>query len=128
MPSQSATFTSSAYAPDRLIGQNAGLLYAESVVVASGAGVLLRGAVLGKITSSGKYVLSLSTASNGSQNPAAVLVDDVDATSADAPALAYTRGDFNGSALILGAAHTIASVREALKDIGIFILADQGGV
>jgi hypothetical protein len=37
-----------------------------------GAGVLPRGALLGKITASGKYVLSLAAANDGSQVPDAV--------------------------------------------------------
>lgn len=48
-----------------------------------GAGKLYAGAVLAKITATGKYVLCVETASDGSQTPLAILYDDVDATNGD---------------------------------------------
>jgi hypothetical protein len=68
-----------------------GNLSIDYIVVASGAGVLYPGSVLGVITASGKYVLCDPAATDGSQNAAAILYDRVDATSADAPAVAVTR-------------------------------------
>lgn len=124
---QTATFTSTAYVPDALIAQNAHLLHAESVTLLAGQN-LLRGALLGKITATGKYVLSLSAAVDGSQTPAAVLVDDTNATAADVATPAYFRGDFQAQAVILGASHTIASVREALRAKSILLINTQGGV
>lgn len=126
---QSASFGTTAYTPGGLIAANSDLLYHEQLILASGQN-LVRGAVLGKVTASGKYVLSAAGASDGSQNPAAILVDDTDtdASAADAAVLGYTRGDFLASGLTLGAGHTTASVRAAFKDIGIFISTDLGGV
>lgn len=54
----------------------------DVVTIASGADLKV-GAVLGKITSNGKYVLSNPAASDGSQTPVAVLLKDADAASAD---------------------------------------------
>lgn len=62
----------------------------ETVTVDTG--VLKVGTVLGRITASGKYVLHDNAAADGSQNAAAVLLADVDATSADVLAPALVRG------------------------------------
>ena len=40
----------------------------------------------------------------------------------DTTAMAYARGDFNASALTLGASHTIASIQEGLRAKGITLL------
>lgn len=50
------------------------------------------GAVLGRITASGKMKLSTATGTDGAQNAAAVLLDDVDATAADATGIVVVRG------------------------------------
>lgn len=113
--------TEGTYTPDNLLAGNAHLLVGRKVTVLQGQ-VLPRGAVLGLITASGKYKLSASGASDGSQTPDLILAEAVDATSADATALAYERGDFNSNALTLGTGHTVASVREGLRAKGITLL------
>jgi hypothetical protein len=50
------------------------------------------GAVLGRITASGKMKLSTATGTDGAQNAAAVLLYAVDATAADAPGIVVLRG------------------------------------
>jgi len=50
------------------------------------------GAVLGRITASGKMKLSTATGTDGAQNAAAVLLYDVDATGADATGIVVVRG------------------------------------
>jgi hypothetical protein len=107
---------------DNLIAGNAHLLVGRKITIVSGQGVLVRGTVLGKVTASGKYVKSLSASSDGSQTPDLILAQDVDATSADAQALAYARGDFAAQALTLGTAHTVASITEGLRAKGITII------
>lgn len=52
-------------------------------VLATGSGILRPGIVLGRITASSKLVPLAPAASDGSQNAAAVLLENVDATSAD---------------------------------------------
>ena len=80
---------------------------------------LKRGSVLGKITASGKFNLSLSAAGDGSQVPAAILAEDTDASGGDKVTVAYFGGVFDENALTYGTAHTKASVREQLRDYGI---------
>ena len=120
-----ATFTSDTFVPDGLVARNAALLVSEPIVLITGQN-LVRGALLGKITASSKYTLSLSASADGSQVPVAVLVHDCDATAADANTLGYTRGDFMAEKLVLGAGHTLASVKDGLQDRGIFTFTTQG--
>ncbi len=64
----------------------------ETVTLASGAGKLAPGTVLGKITTGGKYTGLAPAATNGSQNAAGILWAAVDATDADAPGVVLLRG------------------------------------
>jgi hypothetical protein len=68
-----------------------GRLSRDNIIVASGAGNLQPGTVLGELTASGKFVPSPAAAADGSETAIAVLVGGVDATSADAVAVAVTR-------------------------------------
>lgn len=60
-----------------------GTLSRDVVTIASGAGKLEAGTVLGKLTAGGKYVPSPDAGADGSQVAIAVLAYAVDATSAD---------------------------------------------
>lgn len=64
----------------------------ETVTLASGAGKIAPGTVLGRITTGGKYTILTPGASNGSQNAAGILWGPVDATDADAPGVVILRG------------------------------------
>ena len=99
----------------------AGGTYTTRVVTIVSGQDLEVGAVLGKITASGKYTLSLSASSDGSQTPDLVLAQDCDASGGDKQALCYETGQIVASALTLGASHTIASIREGMRDKGLVI-------
>lgn len=75
----------------------------KKVTVVSGAGALKAGTLLGKITTGGKYTTwdnrTSGGATDGSEVLVGVLVHDVDATSADQPAVIYVDGTFLQSAL-----------------------------
>jgi hypothetical protein len=64
----------------------------DTVTLASGAGKLIPGTVLGKITTGGKFTPLAPGASNGSQSAAGILWGHADATEADAPAVVLVRG------------------------------------
>ncbi len=118
-------FTSQgSYAPDNLIGGEFPRV-ARKITVASGAD-LARGSLLGKITASGKYVLSLSAAEDGSQTPDAILAEDASAATADTQVIAYFSGEFNELVVTFGAGHTADSLRESLRDKSIFLTKNQG--
>lgn len=107
------------YTHDNLIAGTAVNMVTESIVLDTGD--LTRGALLGKITATGKYVLSLSAATDGSEVPVAVLAEDADATAADVTTVAYLTGEFNTAAMTFGTGHTAASVKDGLRDLGIFL-------
>jgi len=103
--------------PDNLIAGDLKRV-TDEVVILSGQ-VLTRGSVVGLVTASDKMILSLSAAGDGSQTPAGILAEDVDATGGDKRAPLYRTGEFNPAALTLGAGHTIASIQAGLRDAGI---------
>lgn len=92
----------------------------DEVTILAGA-AFVRGTVLGRITASDKYTLSASAAGNGSEVPSAILLHDIPADVADRKASVAFTGQFNPDALTLGAGHTIASIRFALRQVGIFL-------
>jgi hypothetical protein len=64
----------------------------DTVTVASGAGKLEPGTVLGKITSGGKFTTLAPAATNGSQTAAGILWAGVDASASDVPGVVLLRG------------------------------------
>jgi len=64
----------------------------DTVTVASGAGKLEPGTVLGKITSGGKFTALAPAATNGSQTAAGILWAGIDASAADTPGVVLLRG------------------------------------
>lgn len=83
------------------------------ITVASGAGELARGTVLGRVTADDKFITSLSAAVDGSEAPECVLAADIDATAGDVDTVAYYSGKFDASKLTIGTGHTVASLNDA---------------
>lgn len=107
-----------AYVPKNLL--SGGTHTTRKVTIISGQN-LTAGAVLGKITASSKYNLSLLAAADGSQTPDMVLAHDVDASAGDKEAIAIetcTAG-LVSTALTIGTGHTLASIREGLRAKGL---------
>ncbi|MBU68547.1 MAG: head decoration protein [Cupriavidus sp.] len=115
---QQPGITAQAYVPDQLI---AGALQIVTDSVTITGGPYKRGAVLGRITASGKYTLALSASSDGSQTPVAILADDADGSAGDVVGGVYLMAEVNGAALILGAGITLAAAKTALRSVGIFV-------
>jgi len=92
-----------------------------SVTIAAGAN-LERGAVLGKVTATGKYKLSAAAASDGSQTPVVVLLEDAAAESEDTEALVMITGSVVETGLIYGTGHSHATVWEPLSKQSIYIV------
>lgn len=111
--------TDDAFIPDRLIAGDEVL--SDQITLISGQN-LLRGAVVGKITASGKYTLSLAASNDGSQIPDRILAHDTNASGGDKVTPAYYNGDFDANAVILGTGHTVASVFEGLRGKGINLI------
>lgn len=67
------------------------MLSRDALTIASGAGVVKAGTVLGKITASGKYTPYDDGLANGAQTANAINCYEVDATSADVEVTCITR-------------------------------------
>jgi hypothetical protein len=103
----------------------------ESIIINDAAATLKVGAVLGKVTATGKYKLATSGAADGSQNPVAVLIIDglgssrdiVLAANTDTKAIVLARGPVivADAALQLGAGITAAAAKTALAAVGIIV-------
>lgn len=78
-----ATLTEGRHTGEFILSTLGNISYSKATI-ASGAGKVLAGTVIGKITASGKYVPSPATGADGSQTAVAVTLSEVDATSADA--------------------------------------------
>lgn len=67
-------------------------VYSREVVTLLTGTAYQRGAVLGRITASGKYKLATATGADGAETAAAVLLHDADATGGDVSAVVLARG------------------------------------
>ena len=103
------------------------LMLSRPVTVAAGANasgvVLPRGAILGQITATKKWTLSVAAATDGSQVPKSVLSADIDASAVDVICPAYFTGEFADLMCTYGAGHSQATVDAAFIASGqpIFI-------
>jgi len=111
------SFTTEVYNPDRLIAGDENIITRDETLITGQN--LKRGALLGKITASGKLTLSLAAAVDGSEVPFGILVDDIDATAADKVAPMYMKGEFDEGEMTFGTGHTADSVRDGLRRLGI---------
>lgn len=108
------------------------LSFCRDVVTVNDAAQTLKvGAVLGKVTATGKYKLCTSGAADGSQTPAAIVIADAAgnsndialAATTDTKVLVLTRGPVivADAALQLGTGITAAAVKAALAPAGILV-------
>lgn len=86
-----------------LVSEAPGSLSRETVTVASGAGALVAGTVMGKVTASGKYIPYDDDNVDGSEAAVGLLLSAVDATSADQDATLIVRLAEVASSLIVWA-------------------------
>jgi hypothetical protein len=109
--------TEGRHAAEFILSEAAGMRSRDNIVIASGAGKLAAGTIVGKVTASGKYVPSPVSGADGSQSAAAVTLYAVDATSADAPVSAITRdAEVNGKILTYDASVDQAAEKTAKHD------------
>jgi hypothetical protein len=91
----------------------------EEVTLASEQNLKL-GSVLGKVTASGEYKLVNRAATDGSQEPYCVLMEDVNATDSTAVGIAYLTGEFIRGKLIFGGTDTWETHLVAARKNSIF--------
>jgi len=104
-------------------------LVSTQVTVLSGQNLVL-GTVLGQITTGGKVVIVDSGNVDGSENPFAVLSEDVDASAADKVGAAFITGEFDSSKMVFGGTDTVATHLVAARNLSIFFkkTTDVAGV
>lgn len=110
---------SSLFVPDQLVSGPLQLV-TDSVTIGV-AGVLKRGMVLGMVTASGAFIPSKKDATDGSEKPSAILVDDVDTTAAAQTGGVYLMGEFNQHRLIFDATWTVAELKAQFRPLAIFL-------
>lgn len=71
----------------------------------------------------GNFILSVKTASDGSQTPAAILADFADASGGPVRTGAYVMAEVNGRALNFDASWNLQTLTSALRPNGIFVKA-----
>ncbi|WP_433693223.1 head decoration protein [Paraburkholderia phenoliruptrix] len=71
--------------------------------------------------SAGTYILSVKTASDGSQTPVAILADAADATAGPVTTGAYLMAEVNGNALNYDASWNLTTLTAALRPYSIFV-------
>ena len=86
-----AELTEGTHAREAIVSEANGSRSREQIVVLSGEGKVSACAILGRVTATGKYRIYDETNSDGSEVAAAMLLDAVDATSADADGAAIVR-------------------------------------
>lgn len=109
---------SSLFLPDQLIAGTLQLVTDTGIIT---GGTYKRGTVLGMVTASGKYKLSVKTATDGSETPVAILVDNVDAATADQNGGLYLMGEFNQNHIIFDNSWAIPALKTALRPLAIFL-------
>lgn len=116
-----------AFIPDQLIAGD--LKIVTDTVPVGGSAVYPRGTVLGMVTATGIWIPSIKTATDGSQVPAAILVDQCDTTTVS-PQVAgvYQMGEFNFNALTYdaswgtkGSPATLNALKAAMVQTNIFL-------
>lgn len=115
--------TEGRHAGEFILSEAAGQRSRENVTIVSGQD-LKAGAVLGKITTGGKYTEVNQGADDGSQTAVAILIADCDATGGDTAAAVIARdAEVNGDCLDWGSesAAEIVTGRTELTAVGIIV-------
>ena len=97
----------------------------ERIITIASGSALTKGSVLGRVTASGKFILSEGDATDGSETPDAILAEDVDASEEDKQAVVYFSGEFSENALTLGGSFTLDDIRAGLRSKSIFLRKNQ---
>jgi hypothetical protein len=115
--------TEGTHAGEFIVTEANGHMSREKITVVSGQD-LAAGAVLGKITASGKYTAVAPAASDGSESAAGILYEAVDASGGDESGVAILRdAEVNNEELGWGSlnAGQKTTAKSQLKTLGIFV-------
>lgn len=107
------------FAPDEFITGDYPMK-TEPETILSGQNLPAR-SVLGRVTASGKWVLSLSAAVDGSEVPRAILAEAIDASAGDVDGPVFKSGTYNPTLLNYGAGHDADTVKAAFEGTPLFL-------
>jgi hypothetical protein len=110
-----AKYESSTFSYDELL---AGDPVTQSGVILTGQGVLLRGTIMGKNGTTGKWERAVHPSSG-------ILVHDCDTAAGDVQGIVHVQGKYKDNVVILPAATTLAVARAELWDFGVYLLDVQ---
>ncbi|CCG09108.1 head decoration protein [Pararhodospirillum photometricum] len=111
------TLTETLHAGAFLVSEGNGSISRERITVVSGQD-LQAGAVLGKVTASGKYAAYDNGASDGTQAAAGILFASVDASGGDAHGVAVVRlAEVAKAALVFGSGQDATAKTAAYADL-----------
>ena len=110
---------SETYVPDQLV---AGDLKRVTTNVTFGASVV-RGQVVGLQTASGNYIPSVATATDGSQVPVGLAVDNFTIAAGNTSVVGsiYQTGEFNLNYVTVDPSFTTSAITNALRPFNIFL-------
>lgn len=94
--------------------------HTDTVTIAAGE-TLSAGSVLGEVSADNTFKLSLAAAGDGSEEPVAILQNDVDASAGAMKAAVWFTGCFNEDALVFGAGHDKTSAKPGLRSRSLFL-------
>jgi len=113
-----ATYNEPIRPAEFLLSEAEGTLSRESVVIASGSGVIQPGTVLGKITTGGKYAPFDDDNTDGTETAVAIALMQVDATSAEAPCAVITRlAEVKSTALVWASTNDAGDKTAGIADL-----------
>ena len=109
-----------------ILSEASGQRSRDTITIASGAGIIAAGTVLGKVTATGKHVASAVGANDGSEVPAAINIYGADASAADVQVSAILRdAEVIGKCLTYHADRDQVAEKtaanEALKSLGVIV-------
>ena len=92
----------------------------DGETLVNSADTIVRGQVMGKITTGGKWARYKSGNSDGTEIPRGIAAEAADATAADVPCVVYKTGEFNTRALVFDGSDTLTeAVKNLLQDVNI---------
>lgn len=106
----SSDLSAGSYTPENLLAGESDVITKPDTIAQ--AGVIPALSVLGR-NAAGKLIVSLETATDGSEVPVAILVEDVNTTSGDVVAPVYVAGEFLIDALVWHASWTTDALKLA---------------
>lgn len=92
----------------------------------SGGALVAKHTALGKVTASGEVKLLDSAATDGSQNPYAILIDEADAREGAVHVDVYLTGCFNQGKVVFKTGESADQYKDAFRRLGIFLKKAQG--